>query len=137
VIVADTGAVLALIDADDAHHAELVGLYDDAPDAWVLPWAILPEVDYLLMAHVGERVQRAFLRDLAEERYAVEWGIETDLVRARAIGERYRSLKVGLVDAVVMAVAERLRADAIATLDLRHFSAVEISGRPRLVPRDA
>jgi hypothetical protein len=35
-----------------------------------------------------------------------------------------------------MAVAERRRADAIATLDLRHFGAVTLRGRPRLVPRD-
>jgi hypothetical protein len=40
------------------------------------------------------------------------------------------------VDGVVMGVAERLGADAIATLDLRHFGAVEIRGRPALVPRD-
>jgi hypothetical protein len=36
-----------------------------------------------------------------------------------------------------MAVAERIRARAIATLDLRHFGAVAIRGRPRLLPRDA
>jgi hypothetical protein len=38
------------------------------------------------------------------------------------------------VDAVVMAVAERLGADAIATLDRRHFGAVTLRGSPRLVP---
>jgi hypothetical protein len=37
---------------------------------------------------------------------------------------------------VVIAVAERLGAEAIATLDLRHFAAVEIQGSPRLLPRD-
>lgn len=136
-IVADTGAILALIDADDAHHAQLVALYEEDPDAWVLPWAILPEVDYLLLAHLGDRVQRAFVADLAEGSYAIEWGDEADLARARQIGEQYRALKLGLVDTIVMAMAERLRADAIATLDLRHFSAVEIAGSPRLVPRDA
>ncbi len=36
----------------------------------------------------------------------------------------------------VMAVAERLRASAIATLDLRHFGVVTLRGRPRLLPRD-
>jgi predicted nucleic acid-binding protein len=41
--------------------------------------------------------------------------------------ERYADLPLGLVDASVIAVAERLGADAIATLDRRHFSVV----RPR------
>jgi hypothetical protein len=40
------------------------------------------------------------------------------------------------VDAVVIVTAERLEADTIATLDLRHFAAVPIRGNPRLVPRD-
>ncbi len=47
------------------------------------------------------------------------------------------SLGLGLVDGVVIAVSERLRAQAIATLDLRHFGAVSIQGSPRLLPRDA
>jgi len=33
-------------------------------------------------------------------------------------------------------VAERLAADAIATLDVRHFGAFPIRGNPRLLPRD-
>jgi len=39
VIVADTGAILALIDADDRHHDEFLALYEDDPGSWVLPWA--------------------------------------------------------------------------------------------------
>jgi hypothetical protein len=35
-----------------------------------------------------------------------------------------------------MAVAERLKAHTIATVDERHFAAVSIRGEPRLVPRD-
>lgn len=41
-----------------------------------------------------------------------------------------------MVDGVVMAVAERLRARAIATVDLRDFAAVALEGRPQLWPRD-
>jgi hypothetical protein len=40
------------------------------------------------------------------------------------------------VDSVVIAVAARLRAEAIATLDLRHFGAVRLPGNPKLYPRD-
>jgi predicted nucleic acid-binding protein len=136
VIVADTGAVMALIDADDKHHRALSNLFRQDPTAWILPWAVLPEVDYLLATQVGSRAQDAFLADLAGGDWTVEWGQEADLVRAHEIDAHYRSLRVGLVDAAVIAVAERLRAPAIATLDLRHFSAVAIRGRPRLIPRD-
>jgi predicted nucleic acid-binding protein len=137
VIVADTGAMLALIDADDQHHDEILALYDDDPNDWVLPWAILPEVDYLLLTHVGPAAERAFVRDAAAGAYVVEWGRASDLERARELNDRYRALRIGLVDAVVVAVAERMRAAAIATLDTRHFSAIDIKGSPQLLPRDA
>ncbi len=136
VIVADTGAVLALVDRDDRHHAELLALYDLDPDAWVLPWAVLPEIDYLLARYVGSEAELAFLEDLAAARWAVEWGEADDLARAHALSDRYRDVGLGLVDAVVIAQAERLRAAAIATLDLRHFGAVRIEGEPRILPRD-
>ncbi|HEX9564939.1 MAG TPA: PIN domain-containing protein [Gemmatimonadaceae bacterium] len=135
-IVADTGAVLALIDADDHYHAELLTVYEEDPGAWILPWAILPEVDYLLQRHVGDHAERAFLRDIGSGSYAVEWGHEGDLQRASEICDQYRSLHLGLVDAVVIAVAERLGAASIATLDLRHFASVDMRGSPRLLPRD-
>ena len=135
-IVADTGAVIALIDSDDRHHRSLVALYRSNPEAWILPWAILPEVDYLLAAHVGRRAEESFLADLATGSFAVEWGGERDLAEADRICRRHKTLSLGLVDAVVMTVAERLRADAIATLDLRHFGAVPMKGNPKLYPRD-
>jgi predicted nucleic acid-binding protein len=137
VIVVDTGALLALLDADEAHHGTLRALYDDEPERWVLPWAILPEVDYLLAAHAGRKARDAFLGDLADGSFTVDWGRDEDLAAVARIHRRYRALDVGLVDAAVIATAERLKARAIATLDLRHFGAVAIAGRPRLLPRDA
>ena len=135
-IVADTGAIVALIDRSDGHHRALRGLYERDPHAWVLPWAILPEVDYLVGAHVSARAQEAFLADLADGTFGVSWGDEGDLDEARRLTERYRALRMGLVDAVVIAIAIRVKARAIATLDLRHFAAVTIPGNPKLLPRD-
>jgi predicted nucleic acid-binding protein len=135
-IVVDTGAMLALLDTSEDHHSVLKDLYDENPDAWLLPWAILPEVDYLVTAHLGAKAQQAFLADLADGSLPVEWGRDEDLAVVRRIHTRYSSLRLGLVDAVVIATAERVAAEAIATLDLRHFAAVTIKGNPRLLPRD-
>ena len=135
-IVADTGAVIALVDADDRHHESVRQLFERDPDEWVLPWAILPEVDYLLAARVGTQAQSAFLDDLAAGAFAVEWGDQADVQRANVLCDQYPDLKIGLVDGVVIGVAERLEAAAIVTFDLRHFGAVAIEGRPRLYPRD-
>lgn len=136
-IVADTGAVLALLDKDDRHHAALRELYEQRPDDWLLPWVILPEVDYLVASELGARAQDSFLADVADGAFPIEYGRHEDISRAHVIARKYGALRLGLVDAVVMAIAERLRAEAIATLDLRHFGAVKIAGSPRLLPRDA
>lgn len=135
-IVVDTGAMLALLDAGEDHHPIIKDLYEENAGGWILPSAILPEVDYLVAAHLGAKAQEVFLADLADGAFSVEWGRDEDLAVAHRICARYRSLRIGLVDAMVIAAAERLKADAIATLDLRHFAAVSIKANPRLLPRD-
>ena len=134
-IVADTGAIIALLDRRDRHHEPLRALYVEDPDAWVIPWAVLPEVDYLASTRLGARVHRLWLADLAAGVFEVRWGSGADLAAAQAIVRAHESLDLGLVDAVVMATAERLRAD-IATLDLRDFAPVRLKHAPRLLPRD-
>jgi predicted nucleic acid-binding protein len=134
--VADTGAVIALIDAADQHHQTLRRVFEAEPDLWVLPWAILPEVDYIVSSRLGAPAAGAFRTDLADGLFTVEWNEGSDLQRAVELDERYADLSLGLVDTVVMAVAERLEAEAIVTLDLRDFGSVELVGRPALWPRD-
>lgn len=135
-IIADTGAILALIDADDRHHVAFRSLFVNGGARWLLPWAILPEVDYLLGEHVGRRAQQGFFADVATGAFEVDWGDPGDLRRARELDARYEKLRLGLVDAVVIATAERLKARGIATTDLKHFGAVAIRGKPALLPRD-
>ena len=135
-LVADTGAVLALLDRDDRHHQAVRAIFEANPGGWILPWAILPEVDYLASTRLGQRAHRLWLDDLAEAALSVEWGRDDDLAGAHALIARYASLEMGLVDALVMVTAERLDAD-IATLDLQHFGAVALKHAPRLLPRDA
>jgi predicted nucleic acid-binding protein len=134
VIVADTSAIVALIHKADAAHEAVLALYQDDPNRWVLPWAIVAEVAYLIGRYGGPRVEQVFLDDLAAANYDVDWGQPGDLRRAAELNRQHPSLELGLVDTVVMAMAERLKAEAIATLDRRHFGAVTLRGAPALVP---
>ncbi len=125
-----------LIDSHDQHHETLRKVFEAEPGLWVLPWAILPEVDYIVSSRLGATAARAFRADLADGLFNVEWNKGSDLQRAAELDEHYADLSLGLVDTVVMAIAERLDAQAIATLDLRDFASVELAGRPALWPRD-
>lgn len=135
-IVADTGGIVALIDRADAHHEALTDLFRADPERWLLPWAILPEVDYLLSRYVGADAELAFVSDVASGSFRIDWGAYQDLKRAEELNQKYRDLKLGLVDTIVMAIAERTGADAIVTMDERDFGAVALGGEPRLLPRD-
>jgi uncharacterized protein len=128
--------MLALLDASEHFHPVYKRIYEENVASWVLPSATLPEVDYLVSKYLGDKAQNAFLADLADERFSVEWCREEDLAAAHGIAMRHKGLRIGFVDAMVIAVTERLRADAIATLDMRHFAAVSIKGNPLLLPRD-
>lgn len=136
-IVVDTGGVVALLDADDKHHAKVLEAFEKEGDRWVLPWAILPEVDYLATKYLGARVAIDFMRDVAAGVFRVEGIDPEDLKKSVSLQTAYPRLKVGLVDGIVMAQAMRLRATAIVTLDARHFRTVKL-GRiaPRLIPLD-
>ena len=128
--------MLALLDVRSVTHKTMVEVFRSCRDEWVLPWAILPELDHMVPRRVGLSVSRAFRIDLAKDLYAVEWGGRPDLQRALELDRTYRDLSLGLVDGVVMAVAERLEARAIVTLDLRDFGAVTLKGAPEIWPRD-
>lgn len=137
-IVVDTGGLLALLDADDRHHKSVRAAYDADGDRWLLPWAILPEVDYLATKYLGSKVAQTFIQDVSRGAFRVEGYSAEDLRRSLALQKKYAALELGLVDSVVMAVAERRRATAIVTLDARHFRAVTLNlrTRPHLIPLD-
>lgn len=126
-VVADTGALYALVDASDAWHARVVAWWRAQSSVVVVPAAVLPEVCYLLQTRIGTAAELAFVQAVAEEEFTMEWGEPEDLTRAASLIDRYADLPLGFVDATIVAVAERLETRAILTTDRRHFSVV----RPR------
>lgn len=136
-VVADTGAILALLDGDAEEHDSLRDLYRRSASEWVIPWATLPEIDHLARVRLGSDTARAFREDVAAGRFHIEWNHKADLARAVELERTHAALDLGFVDAIVLAIAERLEARAIATLDLRDFGAVRLRTSPALWPRDA
>lgn len=137
--VADTGALYALYDADDAHHDAVSAAVDRERGQILVPMAILGELDYLLRELLGLDAELDFIDSVLSGAFVLEPMTEPDLQRARDILTQYRDLDVGLVDAAVMATSERLGTNRILTLDQRDFRAVvSASGEPfLLLPADA
>jgi predicted nucleic acid-binding protein len=93
----------------------------------VVPTLVVTEVAYLIGARLGPDAEVRFLGDLAAGAFAVEPVDPSDWLRIAELVSRYRDLPLGTVDASVIATAERLRIQEVATVDRRHFTVV----RPR------
>ncbi|MCB5166132.1 PIN domain-containing protein [Streptomyces bambusae] len=123
-IIWDTGPLLAALDADDKHHARCVDLMRRTPRPLLVPYPVLTEVCYLLEREHGSRAEAAFLRSIGAGQITLVPLARADIDRAAELVEIYADFPLGAVDASVIAIAERLGADAIATLDRRHFTVV-------------
>jgi hypothetical protein len=121
-IIADTGALIALIDDDDRHHSAVAGFVSSTRETIFVPSPVVPEVCYLLSENLGADVELEFVRSLATQEFFVEHFTVDDLKRAVEILEKYQDADFGMVDATVMAIAERMKIKTILTIDRRDLS---------------
>jgi predicted nucleic acid-binding protein len=129
-LVLDTGVSLALLNADDRHHRACVQLVSGARESLVVPAATLGELDYWVRKGLGVRAWQTFVEDIEAGAYILEPTTEVDLLRAAELEVQYEDLKLGFVDAAVIALCERLNEPKVATIDRRDFAVVV----PRHVP---
>ncbi|CUU54412.1 PIN domain-containing protein [Parafrankia irregularis] len=95
---------------------------------------MITEVVYLLGTRLGTQAELRFLADLASGAFDVEAVHPTDWLRIADLANQYRNLPLGTVDASVIACAERLGVDEVATVDRRHFTVVKANRTLTLLP---
>jgi uncharacterized protein len=126
----DAGPLYAYVDADDDHHDECVNLVESHPGPLLVPVLVVTEVAYLIATRLGAEAEVRFLGDFAAGNLISETVAGEDWLRMAELVATYRDLPLGTVDASVVAAAERLRLNQIATLDRSHFTVV----RPAHIP---
>jgi len=123
-LVLDTGPLLAALDAADRDHEACSDLITGAAEDLIVPGLVLAELDYWCVRRLSVDAWFSFLDDGLNGAYRVEAPTLADLRRCRVLQNKYRSLGLGVVDASVIALVERLGERKVATLDQRHFRAV-------------
>jgi uncharacterized protein len=123
-LICDTGPLLAALDAADPDHEQCARLLLESEEDLVVPALVLAELDYWCARRLPGQAWLVFLDDVLKGVYRVEPPTPVDLARCRALQAGYDDLTLGIVDASVIALAERLGESKIATLDQRHFRAV-------------
>ena len=85
---------------------------------------VVAEAVYLLTRELGPHAEPAFYDAIINGTLTVEPLTSVDWQRIRELVDRYQNLPLGGTDASLIAIAERLGATRIATLDRAHFSIV-------------
>ncbi len=126
-LVVDSGPLYAAAATADRNHRRSIDLLSGAERPLLVPALVVTEVSYLLADRIGAYAEVAFGRSISDGELVVEPVLDVEWNRIVELTEQYLDLPLGIVDASVVALAERHHADVIATLDQRHFSVV----RPR------
>lgn len=138
-LIVDAGPLFVQADARSRRHREIVGLLRADRGPLVTTTFAACEADYFIDKRLGVDVELRFLDDLAEGTFDVApMGLE-DIRRIREVARRYRDLRLGLTDASLVVLAERLNTTRILTFDERHFRAIEPlqGGHFTILPADA
>lgn len=114
----------AYIDRDDRHHDASLDLLETHAGPLIVPTLVVTEVVHLLGTRLGVEPEIRFLGDLAAGNLIVEPVAASDWMRIAELVAQYGDLPLGTVDASVIAAAERLGVNDIATFDRRHFTVV-------------
>lgn len=124
-ILLDTGVLYAYYDRRDTWHSASRKLIEEEEGSLIVPAPVIPEVDYLLGERLGLGAQKLFYQGLVEGSFFVADLPQESYPRILELNEKYQALRLGFVDAAVMAVAEHLGLGRIGTTDRRHFGAVK------------
>jgi uncharacterized protein len=120
--IVDAGPLYAAADDDDADHDASVAVLERNDLELVVPAFVIAEATYFVGRALGPTAEATFLRGVGI--LEVEAPTPEDFVRIAELVERYGDFPLGGTDASVIALAERLDAGLVITLDHRHFGAV-------------
>ena len=130
-ILIEAGPLVALVKADDQHHAECKAAFRLIRQPLGTVWPVLTEVMFLLadipgaQEAVWEMIVRGAIRVLPLD--------SSDVPRIREVMRKYSDRAIDLADAALIAVAEREGIRHFFTVDQREFAVYRLYGRIRPV----
>jgi predicted nucleic acid-binding protein len=128
-ILVDAGPLVALVDADDQHHAKCVAALKGLREPLATVWPPLVEAMYLLSD--VPRAQEALWEMVERGAVALLPLDGSDIPRIRELMRKYANRPMDLADAAIVRVAEREHLRKIFTVDRRDFSVYRLHDRTR------
>jgi predicted nucleic acid-binding protein len=118
----DTSFLYAFLNRKEQDHERVLAVAQTIHEPVILPVPAITEVAYLLLRDVNSDAVANFIASLATTDFVLESPQTEDYTRASEVIRRYGDGHVDFVDAIIVALAERLSITRILTLDVRHFA---------------
>lgn len=128
----DAGIIFALFDQSDHWHARAQVFVDTYPGKLIVAASVVPEVACLVNKYLGAEAEIDLINAVSQGEFKIENLLPADYTRACVLMKQHMRMNIGFVDAVNVAMCERLKLADLATVDRRHFSAIQPSHRARL-----
>ena len=123
-LLVDTGVFLSAADRDEPSHHICVDLLAQYANSLTTTAPVVAETAWLIESRLGPGAESLFLTMIVADSIDVIDLEHGDYQRCIALINTYDDLGLGLVDASIIAVAERLNQTTIATLNHRDFTVV-------------
>ncbi|MGH9751343.1 MAG: type II toxin-antitoxin system VapC family toxin [Blastocatellia bacterium] len=120
----DTGFLYASLNDVEQQHDATLNIIRGIREDIVLPVPAITEIVYLLMRDLGVGKAAEFVASLATTPLTLEAPQPDDYRRTAEIMRQYADAQVDFVDAIIVAIAERLGIKRILTLDQRDFRVI-------------
>ena len=133
-LLLDSGIVYAYYDRSDDWHARARRLVQSQQRGLILPSPVIPEVDHLLGQRLGARSRDVFYSGIIDGYYLVADLPRDGYSRIAELNRQFADLELGFVDAAVVAIAENLGLQRVATTARRHFEPVARALKLELLP---
>lgn len=117
----DSGFLYALIDETDSHSRTVRNSLQTIYEEVILPIPAITETAHFVLKNLGAAALANFVEDLPEMNVVFETPTGETYRRTAEIIRKYDDANIDFVDAVIVAVAERLNITKILTIDRRHF----------------
>ncbi|HXW81150.1 MAG TPA: PIN domain-containing protein [Acidimicrobiales bacterium] len=123
-MLVDTNIWLASADRRPDRHADCAALVRGHVGRLASPVPVIAETSWLLLDRLGPSTRPEFVRMVSAGRLQALDLAGEDWRRCAELVERYADMRLDLMDASLVALAERLGEDTIATLNRRDFTVV-------------
>ena len=135
-MIVDTSALLAFFDRNEPDHAAVTLALLGSDEPLVVPPYVVAELDDLVATRHGTVAELAVIAELAGGAWDLPAFDAADLAAAHRVVEQYADQSIGIADASIVVLADRLGTRSIATLDPRHFEVLRPlgGGRFTIVP---